>query len=252
MAYPKAVSDTFFASWPDALKQASVPHEEIPISPEDVLALAANTPEFCEQFGIFNHYGLSEEFRDTISKGLEKFKDGAFPRLDYCSWKTSCLLNAPAKSLGEVEAIVLQPNQRVASALMDPVINNTGANFYLRKWVDIPRWSEFRIFMRDRKIIGVSQYYTDEQFPALQENLDKIREALIEFCLFFYKESHLDTVVADVFLANQNEKLQAQLIELNPFLNRTDPCLYNWEKSNFDGKLRFIAGDRVLAAPMAN
>ncbi|KZL20245.1 hypothetical protein PsAD2_01542 [Pseudovibrio axinellae] len=252
MAYPKAVSDTFFASWPDALKQASVPHEEIPISPDDVLALAANTPEFCEKFAMFNHFDLSQDFLDEVTAGLEKFPSGAFPRLDYCSWKESCLLNSPARTLRDVEAIILQPNQRIASALMEPAIHNQGANFYLREWIDMPRWSEFRIFMRDRKIIGISQYYTTEQFPQIQQSLDDIRQALIEFCLFLYKESHLETVIADVFLSNQNEKLQAHLIELNPFLKRADPCLYSWEKSDFDGKFRFIKNERVVAAPMAS
>ncbi|KZL24353.1 hypothetical protein [Pseudovibrio sp. WM33] len=252
MAYFKSISDTFFATWPDSLKEKSIRHEEIALSPQDVVALGANTPEFCEQFEMFNHFDLSQDFLDEVAVGLEKFPSGAFPRLDYCSWKESCLVNSPARTLRDVEAIILQPSLRVAAALMEPAVHNAGANFYLREWIDIPRWSEFRIFMRDRKIIGISQYNTAEQFSQIQQSLDDIRTALIEFCLFFHKESHLETVIADVFLTDQNEKLQARLIELNPFLNRADPCLYSWKKSDFDGKFRFIKNERIVAAPMAS
>lgn len=252
MAYPKSISDTFFTSWPDALKEKSIRQEEITVSPEDVVALGANTPDFCEKFEMYNHFELSQEFLDQVTAGLEKFPSGAFPRLDYCSWKESCLMNSAATTLRDVEAIILQPNVRIASALLESAIHNQGSIFYLREWVDMPRWSEFRIFMRDRKIIGTSQYYTGEHFPQIQQNLDGIRQALVEFCLFFYKESHLETVIADVFLVHVGDTLQARLIELNPFLNRADPCLYNWEKSDFDAKLRFEKNDRIVAVSLAS
>ena len=55
----------------------------------------------------------------------------------------------------------MNERRRVAGALArKPVAKHVGAApwLYLREWVDIQPWTEFRCFMVDRKIAGISEW----------------------------------------------------------------------------------------------
>jgi len=54
-----------------------------------------------------------------------------------------------------------------------------------------------------------------------------------------------NNVVFDVYLrrrTSENEVAwEVKLLEINPYFNLTDPCLYNWhKKQEFDGSLKII------------
>ncbi|SFA62819.1 protein of unknown function, partial [Paracoccus halophilus] len=108
-------------------------------------------------------------------------------------------------------------------------------------WHDIPLWSEFRIFIRDRRVIGISQYHHQSGFAEIPANERAIKASLSDFCRDLLDALHMETVVADVFVERQdNGSFKTTLIELNPFIQRTDPCLYTWKNGgDFDGGFRY-------------
>jgi hypothetical protein len=57
--------------------------------------------------------------------------------------------------------------------------------------------------------------------------------------------SHVDDVVFDVFLdvkyGGLDSSIDVRLMELNPFIPKTDPCLFDWSvEGDFDGSLRSL------------
>lgn len=240
MAFPSLIAQTFIENWPDDVAELSFRQEKIMLSAEDTIALGACTPQFREAMKARGNYALSTEFLAALDKAMAKFPDGAMPRIGYCSWKDSCLINEPARSARHVLSIITRPNPRVAAALQQNAVDGRETAFFLRQWVPIPPWSEFRMFMRKRRFYGISQYYYRDLFPEIEQNLGAVCRSLFEFCAKFRHISHMETVIVDVFLRPSAGGLDACLIELNPHVPRADSCFYSWEGGgDFDGRLRF-------------
>jgi len=72
----------------------------------------------------------------------------------------------------------------------------------------------------------------------------KIRLAIYTFFNKFREKCHLNNVVFDVFVTMQQHSgvsFQVKLLELNPFFEKTDPCLFSWHNGeNFDGSVKFL------------
>jgi hypothetical protein len=59
-------------------------------------------------------------------------------------------------------AIILTSRERVRFDLAAAYLAAYLPHLFLREWINIPRWREFRCFMLDRQLCGISQYhYTD-------------------------------------------------------------------------------------------
>jgi hypothetical protein len=117
-----------------------------------------------------------------------------------------------------------------------------------QKWVYTPKWSEFRCFVKDRKLIGISQnnHHGLPYYTIIHKHNEAIREAIEEF---FYKEYlpvvHVDDSVFEVSVRRNPKdrmKWRARFIEVNPFASTTDTCLFSWKDdlSDFDGSFRYV------------
>lgn len=94
-------------------------------------------------------------------------------------------------------------------------------------------------------MIGVSQYQHQSSFPDISANEYAIKASLSDFSRDLLDALHTETVVADVFVERQEKgRFRTTLIELNPFIQRTDPCLYSWKNGgDFDGGFRYRAAE---------
>jgi hypothetical protein len=118
-------------------------------------------------------------------------------------------------------------------------------------WRVTPVWSEFRCFVKNRKLIGISQ--DDHEglpyYSIVHKNNEAIREAIEEF---FYKiylpVVHVDDSVFEVSVMKRKEdkKWQARFVEVNPLASTTDPCLFSWKDdlSDFDGSFRYVTQEQ--------
>ena len=140
--------------------------------------------------------------------------------------------------------MLTEASARVAFDLKLALNNNYNPHIFVREWIDMPDWTEFRCFMRNRKLVGISQYDCKNlgHCPNIAKYENKIRLSIESFFEQFRLLSHLDTVIFDVFLEvdkNMHEPLiKVKLLELNPFFKKTDYCLF--EQADFDGSLRFL------------
>ena len=183
----------------------------------------------------------------NIKEHVNKFPKGIFVRLGSRSPKDS-LYESTAKCL-TVEDIMTRLtvcSERIYEDLSMAINNKYESCIWLREWKEIPEWAEFRCFMKDRKLIGISQYNYLKGiiYSEIKENEESIIHLILGFFDYFKTVSHLDSVVFDVFvikksIGNQNH-WEIKLLEINPFFEMTDPCLFDWRKpEEFNGQFLY-------------
>ncbi len=246
MFFPAALRATFPENWPEPLKEKAAACVEIPLTFEDVTVLGHFNGYYMQHFEFSGHEALSDETQEAIQSGLAKLPAGVMPRLGLCSWKGSTLVHAPAKTFGDVMQLITQDDLRVGRALASSAVAQEGAVLHLREWVDIPEWSEFRVFVHCSQIKGISQYFHRRRYAEITENITEINAVLFEFCASILPVLPLETVVIDVHLkrlpASPLTPADVALIELNPYAEGTDPCLFSWsDPDGFDGNLRYVS-----------
>ena len=241
MVYPLEVRKTFIENWPPSLTGMSIKGKSLAVHDFDARVLGTFSARFIQETQFVTDEFFSDEFLADIQTATANFPSGVMPRLGYCSWKYSTLVNEPATTITDVLKIISRDDPRIGGFLARELIDEHEVFLYLREWRNIPPWSEFRLFIRDGKVVGVSQYHHQEAYPEIQENLEAIKVSLLHFFPQLIEALHMDTVVADVFVEQQVDGcFKATLIELNPFTPRTDPCLYSWRNGgDFDGGIRY-------------
>lgn len=195
------------------------------------------------------------DIRSRVAEAVSRFPNGAFVRLGSRSPKDAWSAHGPTgmKVLPGEDPLrfLLDCSERVSDDLQLALANAYAPHIWVRQWVDIPAWSEFRCFMREQHLVGISQYdYLGKKVHAeIAQYADTIEWAIKNFFLDFHRacKNFLDDVVFDVFVKIRERKTpmveritEVKLLEINPFGNMTDPCLHNWNKPDeFDGSLRY-------------
>jgi hypothetical protein len=221
---------TAMEAWPDSVASLGYAFERVDLTSEDraaCLALAEGRAGALSSTLIEDLDVVSTPHSEGthIRFGLGSLKLGPVPPRFYTGREFASALN--------------RPNARVASMLRGYVEEDLDAGLFIFPWRDIPRWREFRLFLREGELIGASQYHTGQVFPEVVENAVQISESVADFAQRFSEVSHIVTVVADVSVEGTGP-FDARLIELNPFIKRTDPCMYDWSHGgNFDRRLRY-------------
>ncbi|KAH3680942.1 hypothetical protein WICMUC_000085 [Wickerhamomyces mucosus] len=98
----------------------------------------------------------------------------------------------------------------------------------LRKWVSINPALEFRVFVKNRRIIGVSQRELN-YYDYLENLTSTIRTLIDDFFENVLVDSFPDPdFVFDVYLPRPFDK--TYLIDINPFSRTTDSQLFTWHE----------------------
>ncbi|TID28043.1 hypothetical protein CANINC_002724 [Pichia inconspicua] len=98
----------------------------------------------------------------------------------------------------------------------------------LKKWVDINPSMEFRCFVRDRKLIAISQ--RDLNYYSF---LDEIKDELTDKIGMFFDDVlmtkfDLNSFVFDVYIPKPFNRVM--LVDINPFQRSTDSLLFSWNE----------------------
>lgn len=104
---------------------------------------------------------------------------------------------------------------------------------YIRPFIDMERRYEWRVFVKDKKVIGISQQFYKDTFSYNETYIDILEENI----LYFMNETCIpnipvDNFVADLYVYNyfylSNDAkfiLFPYIIETNPY-GLSDPCLF--------------------------
>lgn len=230
---------TSVSEWPDSIRDLCLPVSEFDVTSADTaLMIMLSAGEHGEAKAP--RLSFSDDFRSDLGAVLKQYPNGAHIRLNLCSFKQGPHV-PKVHDAASFETVLARQNYRVHSVLKATVDRDEYIQLFTFPWHDIPPWSEFRIFIRERQVIGISQYHHQSRFREISANELAIKASLSDFCRDLLDALHIDTVVADVFVDRQeNGRFKVTLIELNPFIQRTDPCLYTWKNGgDFDGGFRY-------------
>jgi len=104
----------------------------------------------------------------------------------------------------------------------------------LRRPIDIPKSAEFRCFVKNGELIGITQYFYDEKFDNLPQIKQEVQDSICNFFVKVQEAFKQENFVFDVFV-DLNNIPDCTLIEVNPY-GMSDPCLFenyaNIEKSS--------------------
>ena len=245
-SYIERVKPTYIENWPAELCRLSIAQVPVKLTVEDAKAVGSNITELCTCFPPPLGQDISH-IVEKVDEAVSKFPRGAFIRLGSRSPKDSwnghengfCV-----KTGKEAMRLLLDCSERIMEDLLLAIKENYEPYIWLRQWIDIPVWSEFRCFMRDRKLVGISQYDYTKHYPEIHKYKDSILWGIERFFPVFRESCHLDDVVFDIFVKIRKRdntfETEVKLLEINPFFEMTDSSLFDWrDAGDFDGSFRY-------------
>jgi len=250
--YFDIVRPTYIENWPSKLCSLSVAQIGILLTADDVWTLGRNIVELGIMFEEREDCPKVKQNPSTLIMRMDevitKFPDGCFVRLGSRSPKDSWLAHKKGLRITtgeEAWKMLTDVSERVMEDLLLAIDNSYSPWIFLRQWLHIPKWAEFRCFMQNRQLVGISQYHhlEDETFSDLVARAGSFEWTIKQFFPAFSAACHLDSVVFDVFVKGREMRKnrwiwEVKLLEINPFFEMTDPCLFDWRKP-FDGSFRF-------------
>jgi hypothetical protein len=248
-AYFAKVRPTYIENWSAALKALSIPQIDLPLTLEEARALGLINKEFSKWFGNASIESIDKIVK-KIDVALGNYPGGAFVRLGSRSSKDSSYAHNRGLRVTDGNAAIrmlTENSRRAAYDLRLALHHNYCPHIFVRQWQEIPAWSEFRCFMKSRKLVGISQYDCKNFGPSseITKNALRIEASIREFFEVLRVAYHIDDCVFDVFVKlNEqtfNGSAKVQLLELNPFFQKTDACLFHWsDGGDFDESFRFL------------
>jgi len=160
-----------------------------------------------------------ENLRNLLSEGQEVSLNTKMAAIARTSW-------LKVQSGAEVLSLLLT-SERVYADMLDWERFGEPEQICLRAWeAGVTMDYEFRVFVHDNKIRGVSQYDHYAFYPHLRAHQDDILSAIHALWSDVHRCLGIDSYVFDVaFLPSEK---RCVMIELSPFLACTGPALFSW------------------------
>lgn len=241
--------DTLLDRWPPAIAALSIPTRCQVLAKEDVRTLLYQHPETRALTGCDSRLRFSEPLSRWIEETVAIFPGGAFARLGVCSFVT--VERGPRRMCtGEqVVKLMMHPGIRAASLAYRCFRANQPVTLCIREWRDIPAWSEFRIFIEGGNVLGISQYHWRCAFPQIEDRVATIVDLVHQASVRIVAATHIESVIADIFVARLDADPTWVLIELNPYWSTSGSCLFTWKDGgDFDGTFRYRTANGDLRA----
>lgn len=205
-------------SWNDTLKNASVPYTLIDLNRDFIeMVLSEGRTPIETQVKEFNKL-LSEQ-------GLIPIKNKFFGKTITRSSKDV----TPDLKFNSVEEFLMSIGSSLRTfedlCLLSRIPQK--AKLIIKEFIDVDKSKEFRVFIKDNKLNGITQYHWSEKYSWILENTKNIESVIRRFV----KETILPNVVADSYVLDimvgydENGLMYCTLTEINPY-GLSDPCIY--------------------------
>src|SRR3990167_2409476 len=215
-----------------------------------------------------------KELEEAIDHHLQDYKNGAFVRLDTRSPKDAVLNSKLVKEIitekikqnpikdkfsmecatsdsiiywdsvseacrvtsGAQAVELLTSSNRVSEDITLGLLSHgEGIKIVIREWENIQPHLEFRVFIRNREITGITQYHKGLYIKKVVDNLELVEELITEA---FNKIKNIDIspdhcYTADfVLITDGNTFTSARLIEINDPPPTAGTSLFDWDDEN--------------------
>jgi len=186
--------------------------------------------------------GLSKEASQELESDLVALIDGRWDFserffMKLCSRSPKDFLSdgptiRPLTSSWEMLTAIMASERCLDDLCMLARIDNP--YLVLRPYIDIEPWREFRVFVKDGKVAGISQYHYTLDFEFTDQNIDDIDWLIRDFM----DNSAIPNFPLPDFVADIVFDDPIMLLEINPF-GLSDPCLFK-SYDNLDGTTKII------------
>uniref|UniRef100_A0A0K8RJR9 Uncharacterized protein n=1 Tax=Ixodes ricinus TaxID=34613 RepID=A0A0K8RJR9_IXORI len=254
-----------FSSWYADFKNATIPSICIPVTKEfvdyllsDGIVLPGKVPasqscandsddevDWSEADSESSEIPSFPDLEEKVSRAIERLGGRVFPKLNWSSPKDASWIatnnSLCCTSFSDV-CLLLKSSDFVTHDLTQPFKactdwhkdTDTGHLFkyelVLRKWVEIDPSTEFRCFVKDSVLIGISQRDYTHYYYHIQEQEANIVQDISTFFHECVKSKFVSSkYVFDVY---RKRKDTVKLLDINPFGVHTDALLFDWEELN--------------------
>ncbi len=184
----------FIENWPLALAELSLRQVGVPLSAQQARALGSQVRGFEHYF----HQGgmLSiDDLHEPLASGFMQFSEGCFVRLGSRSPKDSDLAIATGMRVHSVSTAIrmlTDGSARIAADLLAALNFGYSPYIFLREWLDIELWFEFRCFIVNRSVVGISQAdgHLGKRYPDLIEQSSDYESIIRTFCAELIQALH--------------------------------------------------------------
>lgn len=225
-----------FSDWSKELFSYSSPIKEIKI-PTNIIEPCLHNDKKAEHILVNYLQRQSNKLENQFFFGANRIKE-LFVKLESRSPK-DYIQNWPKedyKALHNAEEIVdaLLGSMRTFEDLVFLTRLKDEVILYVRPFADFERRYEWRVFVKDRKVIGISQQFYKETFSYNKKYLNEIKRSVTYFmdniCIPNIK---VNSFVADLYVSGGTHYkpgitkrfLDISIIETNPY-GLSDPCLF--------------------------
>ncbi|KAJ3414673.1 hypothetical protein HDV05_006208 [Chytridiales sp. JEL 0842] len=186
------------------------------------------------------------ELQQRIQDAIEELGGTVFPKLNWSSPKDASWMSLDGtlkcKSISDI-LLLLKSSDFIAHDLSHafeicgdaPVSEETIPTrpdtfvLVLRKWYDLNPSMEFRCFVKDNRIIGISQRDFVNHYPFLVQSRAEIESRINAFFEGEIRTKFPNSSYAfDVYVNRNNEKVW--LVDFSPFGSSTDSLLFSWNE----------------------
>lgn len=243
-----------FSSWYNCFQHVSIPSKIIPLEDEFVSYLLADgiylpdSPSSEDSDDPENNIVQTKrqhfpELQSVIENKIQDLGGSIFPKLNWSSPKDAAWIAAGntlrSHNFNEI-FLLLKSSDFVTHDLTMPFElcedqskDTLRYELILRKWMEINPSMEFRVFVKNNNIVGISQRDTSTYYDTVASHAKEIQQEIEAFYHKFIHSKFFDaTYVFDIYRRKENDII---LIDFNPFGRVTDPLLCDWDELLSDG-----------------
>uniref|UniRef100_A0AAZ3SVJ2 Translation initiation factor eIF2 assembly protein n=1 Tax=Oncorhynchus tshawytscha TaxID=74940 RepID=A0AAZ3SVJ2_ONCTS len=190
------------------------------------------------------------EFNSKVLKAINTLGGCVFPKLNWSAPRDAnwIALNSSlqCQSLSDI-FLLFKSSDFITHDLTQPFLHssdedspNPAINYelVLRKWSELLPGGEFRCFIKENKLIGISQRDYTQYYHHISKQEAQICHSIQEFFSQHIQYQFLDEdFVLDVYRDSWGK---VWLIDLNPFGEVTDSLLFTWEELTSGNSLSFV------------
>jgi len=250
-----------FSSWYPRFKNVTIPSRTIPLPKEFIDYLNADSIVLpgkpCSSACVDDESDSEEwqsreedpdletavapEFNEIETKIKEAVNDlggSVFPKLNWSAPKDASWIthNGSIKCKNSNDLyLLLKSSDIIAEELSNPFghcedsqeSGDVKFDLVLRKWMEIYPGMEFRCFVKNQELLGISQRDISGYYPFIKENQDDI----VTDILTFY-ENKIVNIFPDscfVFDVYRYADTKLLLLDFSPFGPPTNPLLFSWD-----------------------
>ncbi|XP_041349986.1 cell division cycle protein 123 homolog [Gigantopelta aegis] len=183
------------------------------------------------------------EFDAQVKKAIQKLGGNVFPKLNWSAPRDATWISFDKTLKCTCPSdvyLLLKSSDFIAHDLSQPFLhcsdcaanNEIKYELVLRKWQDFQHGSEFRCFVKNNKLIAITQRHHIQYYEYIDKHSDEIESDIKAFFYHVLANRFPDhNYVFDVYRQSQGQLL---LLDFNPFGVPTDPLLFKWEELEND------------------